>query len=178
MKFFTILLSLIAPLLFAKGTYQSPEAFIQSALGNNAISKKVFWLDDTDRNVIKKIVKHDFKKLRVRYWQRGLDTVWILDEIGKESPITIGVHVSQGAIKQTKVLVYRESRGDEVRHNFFTKQFVNAKLTSDNHLDRDIDGITGATLSVRAVTKMSQLALWLDNEVSQKTLTASATKAK
>jgi hypothetical protein len=177
-KLLIILLSLIAPLIFAKGTYQSPEAFIQSALGNNAISKKVFWLDDTDRDVIEKIVAHNFKQLRIRYWQSGLDTVWILDEIGKESPIAIGVHVSQGAIKQTKVLVYRESRGDEVRHNFFTKQFINAKLTNDHHLDRDIDGITGATLSVRAVIKMSQLALWLDNEILQKTLTASAMKAK
>ncbi|MCY4046344.1 MAG: FMN-binding protein [Cellvibrionales bacterium] len=178
LKTLSLLLLITTPLLFARGTYQTPEAFIQSALGDSPVSKKVFWIDDSDRKFIEKIFNHGFKKLRVRYWQSGLDTVWVLDEIGKEAPITIGVHVSQGKIKQTKVLIYRESRGDEVRHSFFTQQFIDATLTKDNKLDRSIDSITGATLSVRAVTKMSRLALWLDNEVIKKTLTASTTASK
>jgi hypothetical protein len=88
-----------------------------------------------------------------------------MEEIGKESPITVGIHIKQQAIVKTKVLVYRESRGDEVRHDFFTDQFKMARLTSERQLDRHIDGITGATLSVRALTKLSRIALYLDSKL-------------
>ena len=32
-------------------------------------------------------------------------------------------------------------------------------------LNQHIDGITGATMSVRALTKVARLALWLNNKV-------------
>jgi Na+-translocating ferredoxin:NAD+ oxidoreductase RnfG subunit len=52
-----------------------------------------------------------------------------------------------------------------VRHPAFTQQFSDAKL-ENNKLDRHIDGITGATLSVRAMTAVVTLALYLDDFVS------------
>jgi hypothetical protein len=112
--------------------------------------------------------------MRLRYWQQDNETVWILDEIGKEAPITVGIHIKDHAIVRTKVLVYRESRGDEVRHDFFTDQFKSAKLDDQTQLDQHIDGITGATLSVRALTKLSRIALWLNNYVTK----AEVTKAE
>ena len=60
-----------------------------------------------------------------------------------------------------KVLVFRESRGWEVRHPFFTDQFRDAGLTGELALDRNIDGISGATLSVRALSRLARLALYL-----------------
>jgi hypothetical protein len=63
-------------------------------------------------------------------------------------------------------LIFRESRGWEVRHAFFTDQFDQATLTRNTELDRTIDNISGATLSVRAVTKLSRIALLLDQAVS------------
>lgn len=176
----TLLLSLLlfTPFALGKGTYQTPENFIKEALGDQAVSKKTLWLDAEKKAVIETIVAHKFSKLRVRYWQHENETAWILNEIGKESPITIGIHVRNHAIVKTKVLIYRESRGDEVRHDFFTNQFTAATLNDDLSLDRDIDGITGATLSVRALTKMSRLALWLDQQVNKNTLTASVAQAK
>ena len=70
------------------------------------------------------------------------------------------------ALKQLKVLTFRESRGDEIRHDFFSKQFTLATLTKDKALSQQIDGITGATLSVRATTKVARLALWLNTKVA------------
>jgi Na+-translocating ferredoxin:NAD+ oxidoreductase RnfG subunit len=64
-------------------------------------------------------------------------------------------------VELVKVLAYRESRGWEVKHPAFTQQFVEASLV-ENKLDKHIDGITGATLSVRAMTKVVTLALYLD----------------
>ena len=76
------------------------------------------------------------------------------------------MHIAKGELKTISVLVYRESRGDEVRHAFFTDQFKNAILTEQYQLDKHIDGITGATLSVRALTKISRVALYLHNIVT------------
>lgn len=173
-----ILFLLTGAFSFGKGTYQTPDDFIKESLGAEAVERKVFWLEAQDRDIIESILSHKFHKLRIRYWQKAAETVWILDEIGKEAPITMGIHVSNGAIKNVRILIYRESRGDEVRHAFFTRQFLDAILTEDHALDRKIDGITGATLSVRAVTKMSRVALWLDSEVARKALTETGITAK
>ncbi|GAB1105989.1 FMN-binding protein [Shewanella algae] len=157
----------------AQSVYQSPADFVTLALGNQSKSKgqdqakaKVFWFSAEQRLAIEEILAHDFRPLRTRYWQQGDDTVWILEEIGKEAPITVGIQVRHGQIYRTKVLIYRESRGDEVRHDFFTDQFKSATLTKDKQLDKHIDGITGATLSVRALTKLARIALYLDRQLS------------
>ncbi|MEZ9198067.1 FMN-binding protein [Shewanella sp. 10N.286.54.B9] len=160
--------SLMSAAVNARGTYQTPEEFIGQAFNADVPKAKVFWIDETAQQTIESILAHSFKKMRLRYWQQANESVWIMDEIGKESPITVAIHVKDSAIAQTKVLVYRESRGDEVRHDFFTDQFKSAKLKQDLQLDTHIDGITGATLSVRALTKLSRIALYLDDYVINK----------
>ncbi len=156
--------------LAAKGVYQTPKAFISASLGENS-QAKMLWLTKEDKMIIANILNHKYNRMRIRYWQSGHESVWILDEIGKEKPITIGVHinVNQGKqhIKKLKVLTFRESRGDEVRHDFYAKQFTYASLNSDKRLTKHIDGITGATLSVRATTKIARLALWLSGKAKQ-----------
>ena len=59
-------------------------------------------------------------------------------------------------------MAYRESRGGEVRHANFLKQYQNVGLLPDNFLNKNIDGISGATLSVRAMGRMARLALYYD----------------
>ena len=155
----------------ARGVFQTPKAFISESLGENA-QVKTLWLTKEDKAVVADILSHKFNRLRIRYWQRDEGSVWILDEIGKEKPITIGIHISthQGKqhIQKLKVLTFRESRGDEVRHDFYAKQFINASLDNEKQLTQGIDGITGATLSVRATTKVARLALWLNNRALNK----------
>ena len=68
-------------------------------------------------------------------------------------------------IKHVKVLAFRESRGWEIRHPAFTQQFKDATLI-DNALDRHIDGVSGATLSVWAMTAVTRLALYLDTLIT------------
>ena len=67
-----------------------------------------------------------------------------------------------------KVLVFRESRGGEVHRDAFTRQYDAAALGEDSRLDRNIDGITGATMSVNAVNLQVRLALLLDRMVQEK----------
>jgi len=149
----------------AKGVYQTSEQFIAHAFKGDMPPAKVLWLVKQDKLQIEKIMQHKFNRLRLRYWQKNDETVWIIDEIGKEKPITVAVHINKNMIAELKVLTFRESRGDEVRHEFFTSQFRAAGINDNIMLNRHIDGITGATMSVRALTKVARLALWLHNKV-------------
>jgi hypothetical protein len=151
--------------VFAKGVYQTSKQFVSQVFNGDLPKSKALWLSEEDKVTMSEIMSHQFNRLRLRYWQQGSETVWVLDEIGKEKPITIGVHIKESKIIELKVLAFRESRGDEVRHDFFTKQFKSASLTKENMLNQHIDGITGATMSVRALTKVARLALWLNNKV-------------
>ena len=47
----------------------------------------------------------------------------------------------------------------------FPAQFAGARLTSSQGLDRHIDGISGATLSVRALSRLARLALLLHRHI-------------
>ena len=96
---------------------------------------------------------------------QGNRTVWILERIGKELPITAGFVITDNKIESFKVLVFRESRGWEIRNDFFTRQFDGGQLIEKNKLNHRIDNITGATLSVNAMKKLSRMALYLHQHV-------------
>lgn len=147
------------------GRYISSSDYVSSAFPDGAPEVSTLWVTGELRNIVEDILGHRFAELRLRYWFDGLTSVWILNEIGKELPITIGVTVTDDAIRNVQVLEFRESRGWEVRYPFFTDQFNNAKLDDRGDLDRKIDGITGATLSVRAVTRIANIALLLHGNI-------------
>lgn len=123
------------------------------------------WLTGELRPAIRNILEHDYSAVRLRYRRAGQRTAWVLEEIGKEMPITVGIAVDNDAVERVRVLVYRESRGWEVKNPAFTAQFTGARLTPGHGLDRHIDGISGATLSVRALSRLTRLALLLHRQV-------------
>ena len=159
---------LLSTVTVAGGVYQEPDNFINEIFDNNPPKAKVLWLDKNLKKQIINILDHKYKGLRIRYWQKKNKSAWILDEIGKEKQITTGIVISNRQIEQVKVLVFRESRGWEVRHDFFTDQFKKAGLKDNHQLDKTIDNISGATLSVRAVRKQAQIALLLDQHIRSK----------
>lgn len=142
--------------------YQVPERFVAEAFGGSAPKPRILWLTKDVAAVANRILGHAPPNLRQRYWSDGGRSVWVLEEIGKEEPITAGFIVENGRIAQAHVLVYRESRGAEIHYPAFLKQYQGAVLTADERLDRSIDGISGATLSVRAMGRMARLALYFD----------------
>ncbi|MCK5383780.1 MAG: FMN-binding protein [Gammaproteobacteria bacterium] len=148
----------------ARGVYQTPEAFLDEVFQDAPPRPQVVWLRGDIRNAADEIMGHRYPGLRIRYWRKDNRTAWILEEIGKERPITTGVVINENTIELVRVLEFRESRGGEVRHPFFTDQFKGTSLTDDNKIDRHIDGISGATLSVRALKKLARLALYLHSK--------------
>ena len=141
--------------------YQEPGAFIAEVFGSSP-APRVLWLTKDLQAQAAAILGHPPAQLRQRYWSDGARSVWVLEETGKEELITAGFVVAGGRIDHVRVLVYRESRGQEVRQSSFLKQFKEAKLAQGDRLDREIDGIVGATLSVGAMERMARLALLFD----------------
>jgi hypothetical protein len=145
----------------ARGTYQTPEDFLAEVFSGSPPMPETLWLKGDVKDQVTAILGHRYSALRIRYWGKDQRSAWILEEIGKDHPITTGLVVNDGKLETVRVLIFRESRGWEVRHPFFTEQFNGVGLTDEQQLDHKIDGISGATLSVRALEKLARLALYL-----------------
>lgn len=147
--------------VFGRGIYQEPRAFVEEVFAGAPPRPNKLWIKGELKRQVKQVLGHDLGILRLRYWGEPGRTVWILEEIGKEKPITTGIVVRGQKIERVRVLIFRESRGWEVRYPFFTDQFKDIRLTPELGLDRPVDGISGATLSVRALKKLASVALLL-----------------
>lgn len=148
---------------------EPPETFVAEAFGGTPPAPSMLWLTPEIQGAVERILGHPLRALRVRYWRSGGQTAWILEEIGKERPITAGFVINGHAISRVKVLIYRESRGGEVRYDFFTNQFRGMRLDDQNRLNGSVDGISGATLSVNALVNLARLALYFDKAATGQT---------
>ena len=175
-----VLLILTSTQHLSAKVYMSKEEFLEllsakdATLVGSDFATKTLWLNKNTQYDIKKILNHKYPKLRLRYKtnQNAISntdpsatlnptTVWFLDEIGKERPITFAVAVKNNKIQAIRVLEFRESRGYEIKLPAFVKQFEQIGVDQKGKLDHNIDGITGATMSVRAMKNISRLALLL-----------------
>lgn len=149
--------------------YQTTPEFLSENFSVPPSKAKSLWLTPELKKLSTEILSRPVRGMRVRYYSEDEKTAWILEEIGKERPITVGVVVNGSIedfhIEHVKVLAFRESRGWEVRYPSFTNQYKNVKMTPDHELDQNIDGITGATLSVWALNKIARLALFYHQQV-------------
>jgi hypothetical protein len=84
----------------------------------------------------------------------------IVEEIGKHRPITFIVGIgTDRKIKDAALMVYREAYGGEVRDRRFLQQYKGKQLKDPLLPFRDIQNISGATLSVEAIGRGSKKAL-------------------
>ena len=127
--------------------------------GFRKFKKKKVWLSDTQKAAIQKILgdQIEYKERRVTHYfgisdaGKPVGAMVIGNEIGRSYPITFMVVINpDGTVKDVEIMVYREPHGWEVRFESFMSQFFgrNASDPFDN-----INNITGATLSVRSMTK-------------------------
>ena len=89
----------------------------------------------------------------------------IQETIGKHRPITYIVGVTpDGKVSDVEILVYRESKGSEVRMKRFNSQYEGKSPLDPIRINKDIINITGATMSVRSVRAGVKRALVLVDE--------------
>lgn len=84
----------------------------------------------------------------------------ICEEIGKHRPITFIAGVTpDGKVKDVAIMMYREPQGGEIRRTSFLKQFSGKQLSNAIMPRQDIRSLSGATLSVRAMSRGVRKAL-------------------
>ena len=84
----------------------------------------------------------------------------VVDEIGKVNPFTLIVAVThEFRVQGVAVMVYREPRGGEITQKRFLAQYKGKRSDDPILLDRDIVGISGATLSVIGANRAVHKAL-------------------
>ncbi len=159
---------LLPALASAESVYETHAEFLGRAFGNSPPEPGIIWLSGERKSAVRQLLGHDYPALRLRYWCQARRSAWVLNEIGKELPITVGVVINKDYIQSLRVLTYRENRGGEVATPSFTDQFNGVALQSSGTLNADIDGISGATLSVQALTRLASIALYLHDDTGCK----------
>lgn len=115
-------------------------------------------LADAQREAIedKAGVSQRWKKQEAWRAEKGGKLVgwFIVDNvIGKHEFITYAAALlPEGKVKGVEVLIYRETRGDQVRGAGWRKVFENKTLADPFKLDKDVPNISGATLSCKNIT--------------------------
>lgn len=90
----------------------------------------------------------------VKVWRTSSGGWFFVDEVvGKHDfiPIALGID-SKGKVKGVEVLEYREAYGDQVRNPDWRAQFAGKTRDAKLQLTKDIENISGATLSCRHIT--------------------------
>ena len=154
-----LVLVLTAQLAAADRVYlresDAPHAMFPASTGS---TRQLLELSDAERAALgkalgRRIEAKSYPYLEVRTERQVLGVIFLLDVIGQSQPITFAVAVrGDGTVEDVRVMVYRESHGDEIEDHRFRKQFVGKALKDSITLGADIDAISGATISSRSET--------------------------
>ncbi|WP_297770769.1 FMN-binding protein [uncultured Alcanivorax sp.] len=145
----------------------SQRDFLQQVFADQEPQAGLLPLRGELRERVTTVLGHPYRGLRLRYWHTDTTSAWIIDEKSKDMPMTVGVAVGPEGIVDLEILVYREPRGGEVHQAFFRRQYRGMTLSENDTLSGQVDGITGATLSVDATSRVAAMALVLHQAVME-----------
>lgn len=149
--------------------YYSEAALLESFF-EGAASTPVVWTPTAlQRDEFKTKVGYFPPLARYTWHVRGEGTQYALvdEQLGQHEPITFGVLLLPDAtIQRIEVMVYREAYGDGVRAESFRKQFVGLLFTNPMRAGKEVQIVSGATISTRALATGARrasalLATWL-----------------
>lgn len=154
-----MLLALSAPSAGAQEVLLSPEQALREIFPQmSRTTREQRALDrDTKERLQRELGRHideDSVATTLVYDGQGalLGYAVVTEEIGKYRPITFMVGVTpQFTVRDVAVLVYRESRGADVKRKRFLSQYRGKSARDPIDLNRDIINISGATMSVRSM---------------------------
>ena len=166
-KFLTII---IASSLFiaahASGDILDQKKYLKSALGVSELPMhKYLIIKDDIENGIYEIMNDTYHTPVIKYWKVGNKVAFILEAIGKHEYITTGYLVENNQISDAKVITYRENYGYEIKYDYFLDQIKGNTLKTSNRLTKKIANISGATMSVNSMRKLSKLSLFLYTKI-------------
>ena len=156
-----------APVLGAQTYLREADAARAMFPESTASVRKTLDLSDAEVAGISKalgrrIEMRSYPYLEVRAEKGLAGIIVILDVLGESQPITFAVGITvAGALQDVQVMVYREPQGEAIHEKRFRKQFVGKRSNDPITLDKDIDAISGATISSRSATFAARKGLLL-----------------
>src|SRR3989454_3657125 len=118
-----------------------------------------FFFNDTATTEIYTLSLHDALPILLGFAAVG-------NVLGKDQPITFLVAIDPTErLKDVDILVYREPYGGEVAYEPWRRQFRGKSAGDSLRVGKEIRSISGATISVHAVTlgvrrMLAQLTVW------------------
>lgn len=144
----------VIPVAAHSKIYVSVAQAQQLMFGVTALTHAPMVLNDQTHSKMREAssVSHPFDSSRI--WKTSSGEWFVVDEVvGKHEMITYAVGINaDGTVKQIEILEYRESYGYEVADSKWRDQFKGKSAESTIKLNKDIQNISGATLSSKHLT--------------------------
>ena len=142
------------------GLREETESLIYDHYGDSiSVLFKKISIPNEIKSIAEKNAHLRFMRNQIYIWEileeDSLIGLVFLDNVkGKSQPITYAVFFdSEGKVLQSHIIKYREPIGGEVSNRHWLKQFFGKSSSSGYKIGSDVDGISGATISVNAVTR-------------------------
>jgi Na+-translocating ferredoxin:NAD+ oxidoreductase RnfG subunit len=164
----------LADQVFLKEAAAAKEMFPEST----ASTRLEIVLDDAETTLLEKLLARKVSLRKYAYWRvmTGAETmghIFVVEVMAQTYPITFAVAVGANhAVRDVQVMIYREPRGEEIREKRFRAQFSGKKASDPLQLGRDIDAISGATISSRSAAYAAKKALGLASIVAARATAA------
>jgi len=158
------LVIVVASLLIAGPSYADrvyltvDQALVNAFPGDVIVERKVVWITEAQAAQVERRAGSPLPRRVVKaYLGRRAGELagyaFVDDVIGKTEPITYMVTITPDAtVVRLDLLVFRETHGYEIERASWRDRFRGRRLGDGLRVGREIDKITGATLSCRAVT--------------------------
>ena len=152
---------LISAILFGGSPIKdASEVFITSQFGDSvSIKMNTLHLNAELKSQLQNTIRQTFYRDELYYWtisqnDSTLAHAFLDNVLGKSMPITFLVLFNtEGEIISSEVIKYREAYGGEVGNKNWLSQFIHFSDTSDYSVGKNIDGISGATISVNSLSR-------------------------
>ena len=165
--FIAILCLIYSPISNARDYLSMEEALKRFFFCSEKIeAKEVMLSEDKKRAIEKRLVDRIIKNGFIFYVGKPggkMDGYGIeVTEQGKHGPIYFLIALTkEGHIRDIVILKRMEVKGAKIAKKRFLRQFRGKGLKNPLRLKKDIDAVTGATISSKAATKAARKALFL-----------------
>lgn len=152
---------------YSKRYYDDKDAIFKIFPKANTFSKVSVELTADSKKKIENKLRFQISDTKLVFYrvfsgEKLLGYSLVLNEKGKYKPITFMTGITpELKIKDVVVMVYREKIGSEVRKKRFLRQFRDKSQSDDLVVDKDISGISGATISTWSIATGVKRALVL-----------------
>ncbi|MEQ1877225.1 MAG: FMN-binding protein [Bdellovibrionia bacterium] len=135
--------------------------FLKSELSaSSKTAKESFNLSDEQKTSLKSVAEDASDTSFTFYYGKAADgkiekACAVVPQKGKEGPMSVGVCFGQdGLVSSIVVLAHEEERGKKaVEGNDFLKQFKGKNSSSPFRVGKDVDAVTGATVTSKALSE-------------------------